>query len=144
MQRRLVVGMLAWLVLVAVLHAECVILTAKVVMSAPYIDLVFAGRVVDIQDVGQVGARVTFDVQRVWKGSVPARIDLCFGRFDPERPEFTKGGYAVALARRLKDSAERKRLGLPDDSERSEYEAFGCPHEQNFEANLGTSHPPKH
>jgi len=145
MVRRVLVAAASSVVLVSALHAECVGLTAREVLTRPGMELVFAGRVVDIQDVGQSAARVTFAVERVWKGSVPARIDLYFGRFDPERPQFAKGAYAVAVAKRLKDLTERRRFGLPDSTAPDEYEAFGCTdgREQDFEENLGTSHPPK-
>ena len=145
MLRRLLVGAFASVALVSVSRAECVSVTAKEVMSRPGIELVFGGRVVDLQDVGPTGARVTFDVQRVWKGSVPARINLYFNRWAPERPRFTKGTYAIALATTLHDAEMRRLDGMPENTNPAAYAAIGCTDalEKNFEANLGASHPPK-
>jgi hypothetical protein len=98
------------------LHAECALITAEAVMSHREYELVFGGRVVDIQDFGPSGARVTFDVQRVWKGAVPSRIDLYYGRMSSEGPQsqFAQGEYGVAVAVRLKDVAMRRAFGVPD------------------------------
>ena len=129
------------------LHAECALITAKAVMSQREYELVFGGRVVDIQAFGPSGARVTFDVQRVWKGAVPSRIDLYYGRMSSEGPQsqFTKGEYGVAVAVRLKDAAMRRAFGVPDTRSPVDYGAVSCIDGRNkdFEAGLGASRPPR-
>jgi hypothetical protein len=150
MVRQIVVATIASAAFGIALHAECVTLTAKEMMSRPGV-LIFGGRVVDVQDVGQGGARWTIEVQRVWKGSVPARIDIYSSRFGPSevRPPFwRKGSDALVLAARLSDVnvKEWKQTNRLSESDPSpEYVAYGCLDalENNFEHNLGPSHPPK-
>ena len=148
MVRQIVVGAIVSAVFGIALHADCVTLTAKEMMSRPGV-LIFGGRVVDVQDVGQGGARWTIEVQRVWKGSVPARIDIYSSRFGPSevRPPFwRKGSDAFVLAARLSDVKQwRQANGLSESDPSPEYVASGCLDalENNFEANLGLSHPPK-
>src|SRR6185503_7306037 len=76
---------------------ECVILTAKQVMSQPSFEIVFSGRVVDVKAAGANGYRATFEVDRVWKGTVPARIDLYVPPSPAEVPRFNKGTRYVAV-----------------------------------------------
>lgn len=148
MVRQIVVGTIASAAFGIALHAECVGLPAKEMMSRPGVELIFAGRVVDVQDVGQSAARWTIEVERVWKGSVPARIDIYSSRFGPSevRPPFRKGGNALVLAARISDVKQwRQFYGLSESDPPTEYRAYGCLDalEPNFEANLGPSHPPK-
>jgi len=148
MVRQIVAGIVASAAFGIALHAECVTLPAKEMVSRPGV-LIFFGRVADVQDVGQTGARWTIEVQRVWKGSVPARIDIYSSRFGPSevRPPFwRKGSDALVLATRLSDVKQwRKVYGLSESDPSPEYVAYGCLDalENNFEANLGPSHPPK-
>jgi hypothetical protein len=133
----LVVGLSA-----ATVHADCVILSAEHVMSEPSIELVFAGRVVDIVHVADAVSRATFDVDGVWKGTVPRRIDLYVSEFNAEKPHFTKGADYVALAVRMKDPSLRRAAGLPSTDTPTEYLAMNCSDElQNGLARqLGPSH----
>ena len=59
--------------------AECLTPSART-LDEPTIALVFGGYVVSITQVAELGVRVTFNVERVWKGSVPKRLDLYIWR----------------------------------------------------------------
>jgi hypothetical protein len=114
-------------------------------MSQSEYVLVFGGSVVDIQEINANASRVTFEAQKVWKGSVPSRIDLYFARHS-EGPRFTKGEYAVATAVRL-TADDRKAYGIPANTP-VVYEAHGCVSGSGhsaFESELAKypSHPPK-
>jgi len=143
MIRPIFVGTFASLIFVAALNAECSFMSAKQALSEPGIELVFAGRVIDVQYVGLVGFRATFEVQEVWKGSVPARIDVYYERFAVEGPNYTKGYSAIVRAERLRDPVRRKRFGLSQSTSPTEYWALGCMIEPDFLRNLGPGHPPK-
>lgn len=56
--------------------AECVKVTPKTWIDMPSSELVFSGTVVDVTRTADLGYRATFEVARVWKGSVRGRIDL--------------------------------------------------------------------
>jgi hypothetical protein len=49
-------------------RGECFVLTAKYVMEAQDVELVFSGTVIHITRSGELGYRATFDVDRIWKG----------------------------------------------------------------------------
>ena len=93
-------------------HAECFTLTATFVMQESVAELVFSGTVVEITRTGDAGYRATFDVDRVWKGSVPRRFDLYVWELSAERPRFEAGHRYVALAQKLTDSRTREGVGL--------------------------------
>jgi hypothetical protein len=93
-------------------HAECFLLDAKFVMQDKLVELVFSGTVVDVVRTGEVGYRATFDVDRVWKGTVPRRFDLHVWELDPEIPRFEKGRHYVALAHRMDAARARQGVGL--------------------------------
>ena len=57
-------------------HAECIGMPAKWVMGQKDVELVFSGTVVEVVRTADLGYRATFDVDRVWKGSVSKRLDL--------------------------------------------------------------------
>lgn len=145
MLHRVVIGVLSVTLCVATVHADCLMLTAKYVMSSPDIDLVFAGRVVRQVWVGAGVSRVTFDVDRVWKGAVPTRLDLYVSDFHVESPRFTTGDEYVALAGPLKDAALRKAAGLPITDAPTEYMALDCSgsQEPHLAEHLGPAHQPK-
>jgi hypothetical protein len=75
-------------------------------------ELVFSGTVVDIARSGDEGFWATFDVDRVWKGEVPTRIDLYVWLLYPEVPRFELGRHYVALAKRLTDERARRAAGI--------------------------------
>jgi hypothetical protein len=92
--------------------AECVHVTGDSVMADKTIELVFSGRVVEVTPVADGGVRATFDVQRVWKGSIPQRFDLYVWWAWAEIPHFEKGQHHVVLAQPLTDRDIRQKLGM--------------------------------
>ena len=61
----------------AVVSAECPLLTVSQVMVLPTTVAVFSGTVSDIEEsAGAVAHVVTFDVQRVWKGTLTRQVSL--------------------------------------------------------------------
>ena len=91
---------------------ECFVQTGSYVMKEPLIELVFSGRVVE-KTTGDGTYRATFEVDRVWKGPVPKRLDLhVWQAQSPEMPSYEKGGHYVVLAKRLSDPRVRKAVGL--------------------------------
>jgi len=93
-------------------RAECIQRTAKMVMQYKGNELVFSGTVVQVTRTADLGYRATFEVDRVWKGSVPARFDLHVWELAPEIPRFELGRRYVVLAHRLIDSRARQGVGL--------------------------------
>src|SRR5579871_5272558 len=82
-------------------HAECIRIPARALMEEKHVELVFSGTVVEIARTADLGYRATFDVDRVWKGSVSRRIDLYVWELAPEIPRFESGRRYVAVARQL-------------------------------------------
>ena len=72
-------------------HAECFTLTAPFVMRESVFELVFSGTVVEVTRTSELAYRATFDVDRVWKGSVAPRIDLYVWELSAEIPRFEAG-----------------------------------------------------
>ena len=106
----------AWLSTSQVARAECVRVSgkemAKRVMEEQHYELVFSGTVVAVTRTAELGYRATFDVDRVWKGSVTKRFDLYVWELAPEVPRFETGHQYIALARKLVAPQERKGAGL--------------------------------
>ena len=80
---------------------------AKQVMEEKRYEVVFAGTVVAVTRTAELGYRATFEVDRVWKGTVMKRFDLYVWELSPERPRFEVGKHYLALARTLVSSRER-------------------------------------
>ena len=57
-------------------HAECFTLTARFVMQEKVVELVFGDTVMNVVRTAGAEYRATFDVDRVWKGSVSRCFDL--------------------------------------------------------------------
>ena len=93
-------------------RAECVIVTAKHVLEDPRYELVFSGTLVAADSTGEQGYRATFDVDRVWKGSVSKRFDLYVSPLAPEMPNFELGRHYVTAATKLDDPRVRQFVGL--------------------------------
>ena len=81
--------------------------------------IIFAGTAVSITPINPpgepntlMGTKITFDVDRVWKGSVGKRVDL-YMLLSPENPNFAVGRRSAVLARYL-SREEKQRLGLGD------------------------------
>jgi hypothetical protein len=80
-------------------------------MDEKYYELVFSGTVVAITQPTASSFKATFEVERVWKGSVPKRFDLYYWT-NPEIPQFKVGDHYLALARKIVTPLERDRVGL--------------------------------
>jgi len=90
---------------------------------------------------------VTFEVDRVWKGSVPERLDVYVHERSSNAPRFRKGERYVALAARLKDAPTvRAELGL-SESKAPIVIAMQCSDRAvlspNIEGDLGPGYDPK-
>lgn len=147
MLRRTTVGLILTLLLApAPTQAECILHTAKFVMTEPTIELVFSGQVIEIIRVGDFGSRATFDVNRVWKGSVPKRFDLYVWERSAEMPRFQKGQRYVALGKTLTEPRIRQDLGLAG-SDTVVFAATQCSDPQSLspdiERELGPGYGPK-
>jgi hypothetical protein len=132
------------LLLPARARAECFVLTGPFVMGAPTIELVFSGRVVDIARTAELGYRATFDVDGVWKGTVPRRFDLYVWELAPESPRFEKGQRYVALANHMSDQRARAGVGL-GASDIVAFTPTTCSGAvaREIESQLGPGYPPK-
>lgn len=94
-------------------RAECVKVPPKQVLDAPGTELVFSGRVVDISQSGDYGARASFKVGQVWKGQVPEAFSVYTWYLDSaEAPRYEKGRLYVVVAKRLTDKRARAEVGL--------------------------------
>ena len=125
-------------------NAECFTLTAQYVMQNSFAELVFSGTVVEITRMGDVGYRATFDVDRVWKGSVSRRMDLYVWELSPEIPRFEAGHHYIAVAHKLTDSRTRAGVGL-DQSDVVAFTPVQCSDSlsPDIARELGPGRPPK-
>jgi hypothetical protein len=80
-------------------------------LDEPSVELVFSGLTVGMNVVAKDGVRVTFNVDRVWKGSVPKKLDLYIAIIDSEMPRFEFGRRYVAFATKMNDRS-RQGVGL--------------------------------
>lgn len=144
MVRQIVATALASATLITAVHAECFFITAQYVMSAPSIELAFLGRVVNRVQVNERVSRVTFEVSRVWKGSVARRVDLYVWDLDAEAPRFPARAESVVLARKFDDAALRRAAGLSDSPALTEFQAMSCTdvHEPDLAKELGPGRVP--
>ena len=111
-QRHVLAICIAMLVIPSVARAECVTARAALIRD-PSIELVFRGSVVGLNTIGDLGVRVTFIVDRVWKGSVPKRFDLYVGGRNSETAKFEFQRPYVVFAHRLSQEA-RQDIGLAE------------------------------
>jgi hypothetical protein len=81
-------------------------------LEQPLVELVFSGTVLKIEPARD-GVRVTFDVERVWKGSAPARFTLYVWQ-DYGMPTFEASRRYVAFATRM-DARSRQGVGLTEE-----------------------------
>jgi hypothetical protein len=139
------------LVLVSVLiaasvAAECVRVSAKNVLENPDYELVFAGTVVNVTRTAELGYRATFDVDRVWRGSVTRRFDLYVWELAPEIPRFEVGKRYLALAKHLTDPRARQGVGL-GNTDRDVFTPAQCGDPLSLAPNilgeLGVGQPPR-
>jgi hypothetical protein len=89
----------AWLMSAAPAYAEC-ILPGKEIIKSPRYELVFDGTVLDLRTaVGGNGDVATVKVHRVWKGQLPAQIEL-YASAGLEYPRVQVGHrYVLAINR---------------------------------------------
>jgi len=100
------------LILPTLARAECVTPTAAWI-NEPSIEVVFNGRVEGLNQVNDVGVRVTFIVDRVWKGSVPKRFDLYVWQLNTESAKFEFQRPYIVFAYRMSER-DRQGVGLTD------------------------------
>ena len=85
----------------AVARAECAFETMSQAMSSPTTVAVFSGTVTEIEEsAGAIAHVVTFDVQRVWKGTVTKRVSL-YQLNTTEAIQFSAGVPYLIVANRL-------------------------------------------
>jgi len=92
-------------------HAEC-ITPGEWWLREPIVELVFSGTAVEITQTAEVGYRAAFNVDRVWKGAVPKRIDLYVWELASEMDGVVAGRRYLIGARRLVSAREREGVGL--------------------------------
>ena len=104
-------------------QAVCVVLPLEQLMNDSSIAWVFSGTVREVSRVA-AGQVATIDVDRVWKGAVPARVRVSNRQEDlEERTDFQlQERYLVTTY--VQSTADRARFGVTD--ERTTYEANGC------------------
>ena len=94
-------------------RAECVMVSAKAMLEGPSTELAFSGKVVEITRTADLGYRASFEVDRVWRGSITKRFDLYVWEMEPEKPRFEVNHQYVAFAQRLSTRA-RQGVGLSE------------------------------
>jgi hypothetical protein len=133
----------ALLISASTLHAECVQRNAKMLMSHA---LVFSGTVIEANASGPEGARLTFEVDSVWKGSVTRRFDIYAWYRQPEAPHLELGKRHLVIADPLVDPQVRQYVGL-DRKEMVAYSPASCTDPASLvpgiEVDLGAGAPPK-
>jgi len=92
-------------------HAEC-ITPGEWWLREPSVERVFSGTAVEITRTADLGYRATFDVDRVWKGTVPRRLDLYVWELQVEMNEIVRGRKYLVGATRLIEARERQGVGL--------------------------------
>ena len=94
-------------------HAEC-ITPGEWWLREPTVELVFSGTAVEVTRTADLGYRATFDVERVWKGTVPRRLDLYVWELQVEMNEIVRGRKYLVGATRLIEARERKGVALAE------------------------------
>lgn len=96
-------------------RCECIEVPLRMAVQREDIALLFSGTVVSITPIGETnettGFKVSFDVDRTWKGSAGRRVDL-YMDFNAENPQFEVGHRYLAFAKPLVDHDTRQRMGL--------------------------------
>jgi hypothetical protein len=93
-------------------RADCVKIAPRMQLESRSSELIFSGKVIEITQAGEAGYRATFDVDRVWKGTVEKRFELYVWYLNPDLPRFEKGRSYVAVARSMTNPRERKDVGV--------------------------------
>ena len=123
---------------------ECLVLTGPYIMKSPEIELVFSGRVVEYEVTADAAYRATFDVDRVWKGTVRKRIEIHVWQLQGEMPRYGKDGEYIVLAKQLTDPRVREAVGL-GATDRPAFTPTTCADalSTNIRKELGPGSPPK-
>ena len=105
---------IAVVVMSPAVNAECVKVTPKMLLNAPSSEVVFAGKLVEVTDTGEVGSKATFEVERVWRGKVTKRFDVyVWYPASANAPRYgEKGRSYVVVANRLEDKRRREGVEL--------------------------------
>jgi hypothetical protein len=124
---------------------ECVLRNGEAVLSDKSLDLVFSGQVAEVTRTGDFGYRVVLEVDRVWRGSVPARFVIYGVETDGEAPRFKANEHRVVLARKVTDARRRQVLAVPGSSPL--FMAAGCSGpdtlSKDIEHEMGPGHAPQ-
>lgn len=126
-------------------RAECFGQNGKFVMAQKSIELVFSGTVVAITPIDQyLRYRATFEVDRVWKGSVTKRFDLYVSGLEEGVRPFQMGQWSVVTATRITDRRARQEFGLGGTS-KAAFKAPICSDTlaPDIHVQLGPGYPPK-
>ena len=126
-------------------RAECFVQTGKFVMAQKSVELVFSGTVVGITPIDPYFRyRATFEVDRVWKGSVTKRFDLYVAGLEEGIRGFQMGQWSVVTATRVTDRRSRQEFGLASTSSTA-FKAPICSDAlaPDIHAQLGPGYPPK-
>jgi len=104
-------------VIVTSVSAECILPQAKRILAEPTYDLLFSGTAVEVTRTAPFAYRTTFDVNRVWRGTVPMRIDLYVSELFGEIERLdVKGRRWIVGAHKLTDPKVRRDVGIEDDA----------------------------
>jgi hypothetical protein len=109
--------LVASLLSVPAAHGECVRIPLQQVVTRQDVQIVFKGTAVSItpitpDDPQQTsGFKVTFDVERIWKGSVGKRVEL-YMDLNGNNPQFEAGHSSPVFVEYLVDPTVRGRLGI--------------------------------
>jgi hypothetical protein len=135
---------IATILVPATARAECFLMTTQYVLSSPRIELLFRGRAVEITRTAPAGYRARFDVETVWKGTVPPRFDIYVWEGASEMPSFQKDTSYLVSAHRLTDPNTRKGVGL-DGSETVVFTPTQCSGSfvPQIQTELGHGYPPE-
>ena len=126
--------------------AECIHVTANDLLSRESSEVIFRGTVVQITRTADLGYRATFEVDRVWKGSVSKRFDLWVYELAPEIPRFEAGHRYVAAAHRMTNVRDREGAGV-GTSDAIVFTPAACSDEftlaKDIDRDLGLGYPPQ-
>ena len=120
-------GAAVWLMLLVAsksLSAECFTPNAEALTSELAYERVFSGTVTAIDFTSETGMRVTFEVDRVWKGAVSKTFVLYIWGLEVEVPRFELGKRYLATAVAI-NAAQRNGVSLPETA-RSAFTSPPC------------------
>jgi len=104
-------AMVFWFGFPVAARSECPLISVSEGMAYATTVAAFSGTVNKVEEVNGRGHMVTFDVQRVWKGTVTKRVSL-YQSNSSESIQFLQGVQYVILAFRPTE-AGREQIGTP-------------------------------